>query len=148
MSEDRFDVEWQGYEHRHDMKIVVSDWLKNPSAESVSITRTEGIEIGWTVQGGVGIDFSVLTKALNASLQGTYSQSRTFSITYEGKIGSGQTGRMVFIPKMHHINGWITAYGWQLVGDVLLPEDTPYLDPEVLNPDIKLHTSANKSIWQ
>lgn len=116
---DSFDIEWRGDELRPDMRKVITEWLHNPSETNTDVTHKEDVTVQWIIQSSVPIDFSIIKATLNL----TYSESRTYGNTYKGNIGSKQTGRMIYIPNMHCIKGWITTYRWEMVGDVLVQGD-------------------------
>ncbi len=106
---DSYEVQWQAQELRRDMKTDVTDWLQGPG----TIAHAQGVTVGWSVQVGVSYD---LFDSVKASLQLTYSRSYTETNTYTSQISAGQTARLIYVPNMHHFNGWITT--WEYYDDI------------------------------
>ncbi|MBD2511923.1 hypothetical protein H6G91_32595 [Nostoc muscorum FACHB-395] len=104
---DSYEVQWQTKELRRDMKVVLTEWLHNSSSTAEPIAHTTGVTVEWSVQAQIGFD---IFESVKASLGITYSQSYTETNQYTGYIEPGRTGRMVYIPMMHHFNGWITIW--------------------------------------
>ena len=92
--------QWEADEDREDMLVALSDYEVGPG----NIQYSKSVTIGWSIQGDVSIAFS----PLNLSLGGNYTESHTATINYQLDIAAGETPRLIYVPKMHHINGWIT----------------------------------------
>jgi hypothetical protein len=67
-----------------------------------SIRREVSSTITW------GITFDVSFAAINATLGGQYSESKTFSTSYTFNLLAGETARIIYVPKIHFINGRLT----------------------------------------
>jgi len=102
--ENTFDIEWQGIEYRMDMKTDISEWIRGPG----SITHSRSVTIQWTIEGGGGLE--VIKDYLNVSLKFSFSRSYTETNAYTVQVKEGEEARLIYVPRMHHFNGWLTEW--------------------------------------
>jgi hypothetical protein len=115
-----FEIESEWDELRSDKIIGITEWLyNNNSSTATDVTHKEGVTVQWSFQLSPTVDRGFLKSLLQVG----YSETRTFENTYKGIISPGQTGRMIYTPKMHCIKGRLTTYRLEMVGDVLVRGD-------------------------
>ena len=98
-----YDKQWNQIELRRDMKVYVTESVKGPA----TIARSESTTVGFSV--GLDVVGDVLEK-VKATLKFTYTQSYTHTTTYSFTVDRDRSARVIYIPNMHHFNGWITTF--------------------------------------
>lgn len=98
-----FEKQWEGDQDRPDWRQVVSDYILAPGGGG-SITKSVSSTVTW----GITIDLGISFEHLNASVGGNYSEARTFGEDYRFDLLAGEKARIIFIPKMRFMNGWLT----------------------------------------
>jgi hypothetical protein len=116
MSWRRYEVQWSGDELRPDMFVWASEGLHNTSDEPEQIMHSDSVTVESRIEVSAGLD---LFDTINASFSYSFSRSRTFSNTYQGYVEPGRHGRMIYVPMMRHINGWLVTYKDQAIGPPL-----------------------------
>ena len=102
-----FEVENQKIELRRDKSVVISDWVNNSSLKfAATIQKAHTVTIKWAIQAGFSVPFEALTASLNL----TYEESYTDTLTYTLSIDPQKVARIVYIPNIHRFNGRITTY--------------------------------------
>ena len=103
-----YDTQWKAIELRRDMKVGVTAATKGPS----QIAHSESTTVGFSAGLDIGVD---IFEGLRTSLNVTYSMTYTDTTTYTFTVDPGRSARVIYIPNMHHFNGWITTYKSQPV---------------------------------
>ncbi|MGZ8898286.1 MAG: glycosyl hydrolase family 18 protein [Halobacteriota archaeon] len=104
---DKYEVQWHEPEFRRDMKVNVTEWLRNSSSVPAPLVHSEATTVEWSVGVEIGVD---IFESVSTSLNVTFSRSYTDTNEYTGQVDPGRTARIIYVPRMHHFNGWITTY--------------------------------------
>jgi len=95
-----YDLQWEADEYREDRKVAVSEYLQGPG----TIAHSQTFTVTWSVDANLSLDFA----RINTVFGGSYQQSIAQTNTYTADVPDGKTGRIVYVPYMHHKNGWVT----------------------------------------
>ncbi|MEG5019377.1 MULTISPECIES: hypothetical protein [unclassified Microcoleus] len=95
--------ESEAEQEHYDWKQIISEYMEAPGGGG-SITRQVSSTITWGITFTAGVTF----EGVNAALGGQYSESKTFSTSYTFNLLAGETARIIYVPKIHFINGWLT----------------------------------------
>jgi hypothetical protein len=99
-------------ELRWDKKNIIMLWEHNGGGLPSTIARTDTTTSTWSVEGSSALTSLAsdgLFESLNFALGGGYSQSKSFTATYSFQLEPGRTGRIVFVPMMDHVYGYLTV---------------------------------------
>lgn len=91
-------------QERYDWKQIISEYMEAPGGGG-SIKREVSSTITWGITFTAG---GVVFGEINAALGGQYSESKTFTDSYTFNLLPGETARIIYVPKIHFINGSLT----------------------------------------
>lgn len=98
-----FEKQWEADQDRFDWRQAVSEYVSAPGGGG-TVTRVVSATITWGITFSEGISF----ESVNAAVGGSYSEAKTFGDNYTMNLLGEEKARIIYVPKIHFMNGWLT----------------------------------------